>query len=294
MKKVVCFGEILWDILPSGKKPGGAPMNVAYHLQKQGIKSTLISAVGKDENGRELLAYLEQHGLDINFIETVTDLTTGTVDVHLDQEGKATYTIHEPVAWDAINFSSKLTDLVDSADALVYGSLASRGVVTAATLQRLIARAKLKVLDMNLRPPHIRPDHLKLLLSQTDLLKINDEELQYLKKAFQLSGEDQPLLRELSRIFSINTICVTMGDKGAMILDSSGFYHHGGYQVKVADTVGSGDAFLATLIHGILDHQPMENVLARANAVGALVATQSGATADYTEKEIDALCGTGF
>lgn len=294
MKKVVCFGEILWDMLPEGKKPGGAPLNVAFHLQKQGIKSTLISAVGRDDNGKDLLDYLKQNDLDISFIETGSDLPTGTVDVILDQTGKASYTIHKPVAWDAIHYSEKFPALIASADALVYGTLASREEVSGATLQRLIASAKMKVLDMNMRPPHIREDHLKLLLEQTDLLKINDEELDFLKKAFALTGEDEKLLSELGRMFSIGTICVTMGEKGAMILDSSGFYRHAGYQVKVADTVGSGDAFLATLIHGVLNHRPMEQVLVRANAVGALVATKAGANADYTENEIDTLCSSGF
>lgn len=294
MKKVVCFGEILWDMLPDGKKPGGAPMNVAFHLQKQGIKSTLISAVGMDENGKDLLDYLNRNALDISFIEIIPDLPTGTVDVVLDREGKATYTIHQPVAWDAIHYSKKLTDLTSHADALVYGTLAGREEISRATLQRLIATAKLKVLDMNLRPPHIRQDHLKLLLEQTDLLKINDEELYYLKKAFNLTGDDQELLSELGRMFSIETICVTRGDKGAMIMDNSRFYNHTGYKVKVADTVGAGDAFFATLIHGILEQRPMEQVLVRANAVGALVATKAGANADYTENEIDTMCRNRF
>ncbi|HEY0898837.1 MAG TPA: carbohydrate kinase [Sphingobacteriaceae bacterium] len=294
MKKVVCFGEILWDMLPDGKKPGGAPMNVAFHLQKQGVNSTLISAVGMDENGKDLLDYLKQNALDTSFIETVPDLPTGTVDVVLDREGVATYTIHHPVAWDAIHYTKKLTDLTSNADALVYGTLSGREAISRDTLQRLIATAKLKILDMNLRPPHIRQDHLKFLLEQTDLLKINDEELGYLKKAFNLTGEDQELLSELGRMFSIETICVTRGEKGAMIMDGARFYNHTGYKVKVADTVGAGDAFLATLIHGILEQRPMEQVLVRANAVGALVATKAGANADYTENEIDTMCRNRF
>lgn len=291
MKNVVCFGEVLWDMLPDGKKPGGAPMNVAFHLQKQGIKSTLISAVGQDENGKDLLKYLDQNKLDTTFIEIIPDLPTGTVDVVLDRSGKATYTIHQPVAWDAIRFTDQLSAITGKADALVYGTLACREEVSGNTLHRLIATANLKVLDLNLRPPHVREDQLKVLMEQADVLKINDEELDYLKKIFALAGEGQELLGHLCHMFTLNTICVTMGEHGAMLLDRSGFYSHKGYKVNVTDTVGSGDAFLATLIHGILHCHPMNQVLLRANAVGALVATKAGANAHYTENEIHSLCG---
>ena len=183
MKNVVCFGEILWDNFPSGKEPGGAPMNVALQLSNQGFDSTLISAVGNDLNGRELITYLEHSGLDTSFVQVNAELPTGVVDVLLDAEGKATYTIAQPVAWDAIGFDRALSRLVAGADAIVFGSLICRDKRSRDTLFRVLDHARLKVFDLNLRPPHVSPEDLVQLLQMSSVLKVNDEELVFFKNA---------------------------------------------------------------------------------------------------------------
>lgn len=289
MKKVVCFGEILWDMFPGGKKPGGAPMNVAFHLQKQGIKSTLISAIGEDDNGQALLAHLVANSIDTTFVQRHPVLPTGTVDVTLDGEGKATYIINQPVSWDAISFNHSLTDLVAGADALAFGSLASRAAISASTLAELLRAASYRVFDMNLRPPHVNLDVLERLLGNTNLLKINDEELVYLRNTFNLPGDDHKALMALSDLFSIPSVCLTRGAQGAVLLHEKLLTSHPGFKVQVVDTVGAGDAFLATLVDGILNGSDIQKTLIRANAIGALVASKAGANPEYSENEINGL-----
>jgi fructokinase len=286
MKKVICFGEILWDVFPDGKKPGGAPMNVAYHLHNQGVKSTLISSVGNDSDGRKLFTYLEDLGLDTTFIQTHTDLPTGTVDVLLNSEGKATYTIIKPVAWDAIHFENPLTELVEDADAIVFGSLACRGKEARNTLYHLLEHARVKIFDLNLRPPHVSPEILRELLHASTILKVNDEEFNFLKEVVKIEGWGEPAFKELSDKFALECLCVTMGDKGALVWHADKLYCHPGYKVNVADTVGSGDAFLASFINGYLNNHPIPGILDKACVIGAYVASQSGANPAYAAEQV--------
>ena len=286
MKNVVCFGEILWDNFPSGKEPGGAPMNVAIQLSNQGFDSTLISAVGNDLNGRELITYLEHSGLDTSFVQVNAALPTGVVDVLLDAEGKATYTIAQPVAWDAIGFDRALSRLVAGADAIVFGSLICRDKRSRDTLFRVLDHARLKVFDLNLRPPHVSPEDLLQLLQMSSVLKVNDEELVFLKTLFRLEGSVDDLLDELSARFGLECICVTFGGQGAIAWHNGKQYRHPGYQVKVADTVGSGDAFLASFLAGYLCGYSFPEILNKACAVGAFVASRPGANPQYVEEEV--------
>lgn len=286
MKKVICFGEILWDIFPGGKKPGGAPMNASLHLHKHGIESKLISAVGADADGRELVSYLEDMGADTSFIQKHAELPTGMVDVLLDAEGKASYIIVKPVAWDAIQFDKKLIQLAQQADAVIFGSLACREEESRNTLYQLLGYAKSKVFDMNLRPPHIFTENLEELLHLSNILKVNDEELLFLKELFRLSGTDEAAFKELSDRFDLECLCITLGDKGALVWQKDKLYSHAGFKADVSDTVGSGDAFLASFIKGYLYNYPMQDILNRACAVGAYVASKAGANPEYTEQEI--------
>jgi fructokinase len=293
MKKVVCFGEILWDLFPGDRKPGGAPMNVAFHLKKLGVEPQLITAVGKDQNGASLLDHLSKNGISSGSVQQSV-LPTGTVDVQLDQEGKASYRINSPVAWDTIQYDPRWEEAVKGADALVFGTLACRNEVSRKTLLRLLKSASLRILDMNLRPPHFETEILNELLHQTDMLKINDEELLYLKTSFNQPGADLKTLEYIGREFSIRSICVTMGAKGALLWTADRVTYHPGYRITVKDTVGSGDAFLAAFIHGLLNGYPHEQILRRANATGAVVAGKSGATPDYSEKEMQTLLSGYF
>ncbi|TKC12220.1 carbohydrate kinase [Pedobacter polaris] len=283
-KIVTSIGEILWDIFPEGKKAGGSSMNVALNLHKQGINSQFISAVGDDENGKELIDFLASNHFQSNLLQ-VNSLPTSTVEVTLDEQKQATYTILEPVAWDAISLNDDVIKTVSNADAFVYCSLTCRHEKSKKTIINLLKYAKLKVFDINLREPFYTIETLEVLLTAADILKVNEHELVYLKRAFNLSGNtDEQLLKQLSNQFNIQIICLTVGEKGAYVLQENKLYHHKGYKVKVADTVGAGDSFLATFVASYLNGYPIDTILDRACKVGAFVASQKGANPAYNEE----------
>ncbi|MGV3508096.1 MAG: carbohydrate kinase family protein [Sphingobacteriaceae bacterium] len=289
MPHVVCFGEILWDNFFADKKPGGAPMNVALHLYKQGITSTLISSIGTDQNGEELKEFLTGQGLSTAYIQKHNNLPTGTVDITLDENKQATYTIAEPVAWDEIAYNEKLTQLIKATDALVFGSLACRNPTSRKTLLKLLDHAKLSVFDMNLRPPHFEPAILKALINKCTILKINEHELSYLEGIYSLEKDIDTQLKQLSYLTNTPTICITLGDKGAIILNEGEIQKHPGFQIEVADTVGAGDAFLAAFLSGYFQKLPVQQILVQACATGALVASKHGANPNYSTAEIEAI-----
>ncbi|OWK72292.1 carbohydrate kinase [Pedobacter sp. AJM] len=283
-KTVISIGEILWDVFPEGKKAGGSSMNVALNLHKQGINSKLISAVGDDESGKELIRFLNDQHFESDLIQ-FNNLPTSTVEVKLDAQHQATYTIVEPVAWDAIELSEEAVAAVKDADALVYCSLTCRNEKSRNTISSLLKHAKLKIFDINLRSPFFTIETLKVLLAEADILKVNEHELVYLKHELALTGNtDEQLLKQLSHTFNINIICLTVGDKGAYVLQENRLYHHKGYQVKVEDTVGAGDAFLGTFIASYLKGYPIDTTLDRACKIGAFVASQPGANPDYGDE----------
>jgi fructokinase len=281
-KTVVAIGEILWDVFPTGKKHGGSSMNVALNLHKQGIKTKFISAVGNDNNGEELLTFLKEKDFPTKLIQIHQSLATSTVEVQLDAQQQATYTIISPVAWDEIEFNESVETAVKAADALVYCSLTCRNEKSRNTILGLLKNAKLKIFDINLRPPFYTIATLELLLKAADILKVNEDELHYLKQSLALTGNsEEQLLKQLSKKYHISIICLTVGEKGAYVLQDNKLYAHKGYPVTVADTVGAGDSFLATFIASHLKGYPMNTVLDRACKVGAFVASQKGANPDY-------------
>ncbi|GGE62596.1 fructokinase [Pedobacter psychrotolerans] len=283
-KTVISIGEILWDVFPEGKKAGGSSMNVALNLHKQGINSKFISAVGDDESGKELIEFLKAQNFESDLIQ-INDLPTSTVEVKLDESHQATYTIVEPVAWDAINLNDHALEAVKQGDAFVYCSLTCRNEKSKDTILALLKQAKLKIFDINLRPPFYTIETLKTLLGEANILKVNEHELVYLKDELALTGNtDEQLLKQLSLNFNIEIICLTVGEKGAYVLQDGHLYHHKGYQVEVADTVGAGDSFLATFISSYLNGYPINTVLDRACKVGAFVASQHGANPDYGDE----------
>jgi fructokinase len=283
-KTVTTIGEILWDVFATGKKPGGSSMNVALHLHKQNINAQFISAVGDDENGKQLIEFLKENHFATDLIQ-FNELPTSTVEVTLDEQQQASYKIVEPVAWDAIELSDNLISSVQNADAFVYCSLTCRNETSKNTILSLLKIAKLKVFDINLREPFYNIETLKLLLSEANILKVNEHELAYLNSELKLTGNtDEQLLKQLNKLFQIEIICLTLGEKGAYVLQQNNLYQHKGYQVKVADTVGAGDSFLATFIASYLNGYPMDTILDRACKVGAFVASQAGANPIYGDE----------
>jgi fructokinase len=286
-KNIICFGEMLWDELPSGAIPGGAPMNVAIRLTSFGNKTSIISKIGSDTRGVELIQLLSEKQVNTSFIQEDNQLATGRVTVTLDQFGTATYDIVRPVAWDNISFSDEIASLVPTADYFVFGSLVTRDERSKNTLDKLLPLAKTKVFDVNLRAPFFDVNSVFHYMKQADIIKLNDEELTLLMANNQLSLEEMTLL--LAQETKTDIICVTRGANGALLYCANTFYEHPGFQVTVADTIGAGDSFLATFIHLLATTSDYQTIITQACAVGALVASKKGANQTITDEEIKQL-----
>ena len=287
MKSICCFGEVLWDLLPSGKVAGGAPMNVAIHANNLGLKASMISAVGNDDLGNELKKFIAERGLSLETIQTLENAPTGIVEVVLDANGVASYTITENVAWDFIELQETAQLAVKNADIVVFGSLVTRHAQSRNTLFALLENAKLKILDVNLRQPFYSAEGIKTLLDKADILKVNDEELALIGSWFGQTGSETDLANYFRNQYDLQGIIVTRGGNGAFFIDNEGnYFEHQGYKVSVADTVGSGDSFLASFLAKWINGSSPATCLAFACAVGAFVATQKGATPVVSEQYI--------
>lgn len=283
---VVCFGEMLWDVLPTGAKPGGAPMNVAYHLQKLGLVPAVITRIGDDANGKKLMDLLSQNNITTTYVQTDPVQPTGVVLAHLNEKAEATYDIVSPVAWDFIALHGDLKKLVSEAEYFVFGSLAARSDTSRDTLFQLLEHANTKVLDINLRAPHFTKTTVEALLQQCHLLKINDQELPLIAGWYGDFKKLEDQMALLQDRFSIDTIVTTRGSEGAVWSRNGKFVAHPGFKVTVKDTVGSGDAFLAALLYGLHTHTPEAEALQFANGLGAFVASREGAWPAYTLADV--------
>jgi fructokinase len=283
---VVCFGEILWDFLPKGKVAGGAPVNVAYHLKMLGKNPAIISRIGSDNLGKELIQLLKIKNMETAFIQIDKVIETGKVLVKIKENNEAKYEIVNPVAWDFIEWRDELISLVRDAKYFVFGSLITRNTKSRNTLFSCLELAQKKMLDINLRPPYFDKKILKELLEKADLLKLNAAELQLISKWHKDYKNDDDKIKSLKERFQIETIIVTKGSAGAILCISDLFYYHNGYTVSVADTVGSGDAFLAAIISKLMDKASAEEALRFANALGAFVASCPGGCPEYEIKNV--------
>jgi fructokinase len=282
-----CFGEVLWDLLPRGKVIGGAPFNVAAHLRNLGVPAFFLSRVGPDEWGREIGQWLMKKKIPAHWIQTDPLHSTGTVKVTLDQQHQALYEIVFPVAWDFIEETDEMISLVESSCAFVFGSLACRHSVSRSTLFGLLEKAPLKVFDVNLRSPFYSKELIESLLVKADLVKMNADELAILAEWFKTGNERlEEQMTFLKKSFSLDTILVTKGGDGAVLLNNDGFFQSPGFKVRVADTVGSGDSFLAGFLKNHLAGKSIRESLTYAGALGALVAMHHGANPAIREEEI--------
>lgn len=287
MLRVTCFGEVLWDVFPTHKKIGGAPLNVALRIQSFDIQTNIISRVGDDDDGKRSLDHIKEKGIDLSTIQVDKNHKTGCVNVTLDSTGSASYEIEYPVAWDKIEISDKIIEIVRSSDAFIFGSLVCRDEVSKQTLLKLLQYANFKVFDVNLRPPFYSIELLIQLMNKVEFIKCNDEELH---EICNVLGSKATSMEDQVKFLSIKTqtkqICVTKGKDGAVLLYNDQYYSHKGYSVKVNDTVGAGDSFLATLISKLLKGSEPEDALDFACAVGALVAGKPGANPQISTSEI--------
>lgn len=286
--KVVCFGEVLWDILPSGAVPGGAPMNVAYHLHKQDINPAVITSVGNDEKGKELLTIFSDYGICTDFFQIDDQHETGKVYAKQDENKDMVYDIVKPVAWDFIKWENRFADLVSHAEYFVFGSLASRNKESKNTLLHLLECAQIKALDVNLRPPHFDREIIEELLLKTDFLKLNEEELELISGWFSEYKNINDSVKSIQDKFRIKNMVVTLGGNGAILYYNDKEYTHNGYKVNVVDTVGSGDAFLSGLIGKLMTNAEPAQALDFASRLGAFIATKKGACPEYNIEDVEA------
>jgi fructokinase len=287
--QVVCFGEVLWDIFPSGAVPGGAPMNVAYHLHKQNKNPALITKIGLDDEGKELINVFSAKGICTDFFQVDYVYQTGKVFAKANEDNEVVYDIVQPVAWDYIKWEDNFKLLVEEADFFVFGSLAARNLISKNTLFSLLEIAKNKVLDINLRAPHFNRHIVEELLQKADFVKMNIAELELITGWFSAYSSTEDRLKLVRDKFNINNMVVTMGGDGAMLYRNDEIILHNGFKVDVVDTVGSGDAFLAGMLARLLDNSTTTEVLDFACKLGAFIATQRGACPEYELEDVTQL-----
>lgn len=284
---IICFGEVLYDVFPTHRKIGGAPLNVALRLASLGINAQIISRVGNDEIGRELLEFIQENNVATDCIQMDNSYATGEVQVVLDQKGSATYTIKYPVAWDEIEVIPKTKKVVKKADAFVFGSLVCRDEISYKTLLDHIKIAKYKIFDVNLRVPFYTKELLINLMMKADFIKFNDDELyeisEYLQSPYHSLEQNIHFIAAQTKSKSI---CVTKGNHGAVLYVNGKMYYNSGYKIEVADTVGAGDSFLAGLLSKLLANEEPQKAIDFACALGALVASNEGANPKITNEEI--------
>ncbi len=278
-KIVVGMGEALWDMLPEGKKIGGAPANFAYHASQQGVKSYVVSAVGKDKLGNEILETFDQRQL--NYQIELTSFPTGTVQVTLDANGVPMYDIKEDVAWDNFSFTPTLEELAKRTDAVCFGSLAQRNDVSRKTIHRFLdtmPEDSYKIFDINLRQQFYTKDIIRLSMEKSNILKINDEELIIVSRMFGYPGIDQKeICNQLLADYALKMVILTCGTNGSYVFTANESSFLETPKVEVADTVGAGDSFTGSFIAAILKGKSIREAHQLAVEVSAYVCTQNGA-----------------
>jgi len=279
---VVGLGELLWDLFPAGKQLGGAPANFAYISSLLGDDGIPASRLGKDARGAEAVRRLGDLGLSTEFIQQDADHPTGTVKVEVDSAGQPRFEIAESVAWDFFDWTSAWQRLAQKTDAVCFSTLAQRSPRSRATMRNFLLGTRpnaVRVCDVNLRQNFFTAEVVAESMKLATVVKLNHEELSRVMRLFGLEhrGEEDSAQHLLSS-YDLNLVCITRGTHGSLLLSAGERVEHPGFKVKVADTVGAGDAFTAALVHGYLRGTPLAQMNATANRVGAWVASQPGAT----------------
>ena len=279
--QIIAMGELVWDMLPTGKVLGGFPVNLCYGLNCLGDQAEPVTAAGTDSLGERAITHLHSLGLSTLYVQT-SDHPTGTVDVSLDVRGQPTFTIGKNAAWDFLEWAPDLQELAHSADAVCFGTLGQRSPQSRSTIGRLLETAPLRALrvfDVNLRPPHFSPDIIRASLQKADIVKLSDPEMEHVVQLLEVRpGPVESQMSQLLNDYRLKLICVTRGAEGSILMSRDEIHLHPGFAVEVADTVGAGDAFLAALVFYYLRQAPLEVINERANRLGAWISSQAGAT----------------
>jgi fructokinase len=285
--KFIGIGEVLWDLLPAGRQLGGAPANFAYHARALGAEAWVVSRVGRDEAGRDLLRRLEQLGLRTDTVEEDPAAPTGTVTVEVGPDGQPHFTIHENVAWDRIAGEEGGRRAVAAADAVCFGTLGQRGEVSRRSIRALLRAApagSLRILDVNLREDHYSREVIEESLALASVLKVNETELARLAEMFGLPDDERGRVAELAGRFRLRAVAYTGGGGGSLLHCEGRWSERPGQPVKLADTVGAGDSFTAALALGLLAGWPLDEVHRRASEVAAYVCSQPGGTPELPDE----------
>ena len=281
-RTVVGLGELLWDVLPEGKQLGGAPANFAYITSLLGDNGIVASRIGNDDLGAEAVRKLDELHLPTTHIQRDAQHPTGVVKVEVDAAGQPRFQIAQPVAWDFMEWTSGWQQLAQQADAVCFGSLAQRTPTSHATIREFVQatpKDAVKVFDVNLRQAFFSADILSDSMKLADIVKLNHDELPRIMGLFDLSHVDaMASARRLVALHNLKLVCVTRGDHGSLLVTREAWSDHPGYKIKVADTVGAGDAFTAGMVYQYLRGEPLRQMGNLANRVGAWVASQVGAT----------------
>jgi fructokinase len=277
------LGELLWDLLPAGRKAGGAPANFAYHARALGDEGLPVTRIGADPLGEELRGRLASLGLPATYVQVDPQAPTGTVQVALDSRGVPTFTIMPDVAWDRLAWGSELQWLAARTDAVCFGSLAQRSPISRATIRAFLAATRpacLRVFDVNLRQSWWSPEVLRDSLRLSSIVKLNETELPVVLQALALPQQGKPEddCRALREAFGLALVCLTLGADGSLLCTAGQTLRSPGVRVEVVDTVGAGDAFTAVLCHHFLRGAPLARTAESANRYGAWVASQAGPT----------------
>ena len=278
-KFVIGIGEALWDMLPGGKKLGGAPANFAYHASQFGLEGMAVSAIGHDQLGEEIVEALEAHALPYHLDRV--DFPTGTVQVTLDAQGIPQYEIKQDVAWDNLPYTKELAAIAADCRAVCFGSLAQRSTASRESIGwflDVVPEDCLKVFDINLRQHFYCKEVLEESFRRCNILKINDEELTVVDRLFGYAGlATEELCQSLMKDYSLQMLILTCGTNGSYVFYQGGMSFLDTPKVQVADTVGAGDAFTGAFIGSILNGKTVPEAHETAVKVSAYVCTQEGA-----------------
>lgn len=278
---VVGLGELLWDCFPEHRRPGGAPANVVFHSRQLGERGLVCTRVGKDERGHELLDYLAENGLEIQYVQRDAHRPTGWVTVNADRANDPSYTIHENVAWDYLEPQDALLTLMQKAAAVCFGTLAQRNAASRETIHQALAATRpecLRVYDVNLRQQWYQREWIHDSLNKATICKLNQSEVNIVSDLLELNApEPRAFAAAIQQRYPVRLVCVTRAEQGCMLIDGESVATAAPPQVQVVDAVGAGDSTTAALIHAQLHDWPLEATCQLANAIGALVVQRQGA-----------------
>lgn len=285
MTKIVCFGEVLWDIYPDRIEIGGAPFNVYYRLHSLGNNVKIISSIGDDDLGLKALNFFKKNNLNSEFISIDKEHKTGQVKIQLES-GEPSYNIVDNVAWDFIPINKEYTS--EKLDYLIFGSLAVRKDKSFETLKEIIRKSKFNILDLNIRQEYYKKDKLHYLLNSSDFLKINMDELFVLRDLFNIKyHETEDIAQKIFSKFNLKYICLTNGSVNSSVFDGNKFIYVESLKVESIDNVGAGDNFLASFIDEyFIKKNSLKSSLKIASIYGAITTTKKGAIPSINNSEI--------